>query len=170
MPKPSKAEAEIREALQRYEAVCAALFELNHPRSTDLAAGLMKSLAQVREILGAKPRPAPLGVIRTGFLQGYRELPNLLRAVLADVSPAAQAGVWLAFDSPGVSGGSDFMTAQADKAQEVLRRGTVRNDDEWYLLRWRLDQIEGHTAHHEEITSLSQLMDSYEVTRGPKRR
>jgi hypothetical protein len=38
----------------------------------------------------------------------------------------------------------------------------VRNEREYYLVRFRLDEIEGHDEHRNEIASLVTLLDRFE--------
>jgi len=160
--KRSKSEKDVLDLLQRYEAVCAILGRLSTPKVDEFLAVTAQSLTQVRDVLRMSPRPTSMGQIRTGLLQGLRELPIVLQSFLADISPSDRDRVFASIGD-SVSGLPGFLKEQADKVRKVTGAGAVRNDDEWYLLRWRLDQIEGDDAHRQEIEALWKLLDAYEA-------
>jgi hypothetical protein len=158
--KRSKSEREILELLQRFDAVLAIVRTLNSPNADRFVELTGQSLAQVRAILRASPQPVPLSKVLAGLRQSLRELPLVLQSLLADAPPSDREKIATAintFASPA------FLQEQAEKAREVMRRGVIRSEQEWYLLRWRLDQIEGRGAHQEEITLLWKLLDAYAV-------
>ena len=65
-------------------------------------------------------------------------------------------------DAAVASGEPDWNDQQQAELRRVLKNGKIRNEDEFYLLRWRLDQIEGSPAAREEEAALVILLDLYE--------
>jgi len=163
MGEQSRSEAAIYDMLRKYEGLCAAVREINTARGDEFVSTLTRSLTQVRECLEKKPRPVPLNKIASGLRQGLRETPLILRDLLVNVSPSAQAKVWAALHDAGTSNLSGLLTQENKKLRGVLRRGTIRSEDEWYLLRWRLDQIEGHPEYQSEIVKLNKMLGAYEA-------
>lgn len=152
-------ENEILDLLLRYEAVLAIASKFDTPKVDELVAITSQSLSELRDML-RKPRPVPLSKIRTGLRQRFRELPFLLRRLSKEVPRAKRDELLSAIDA--VSDLPAFLREQEDKVRNVLDAGAIRSDDEWYLLRWRLDQIEADHKHQQEVMSLRNLLDAYE--------
>jgi hypothetical protein len=158
--KRPKSEMEILELLQRYDAILAIVRKWNGHKAVTFVETISQSLKQTRAWLRASPRPVPLAKLSAGLRQGLRELPRSLQSMMVDACPSDREKILTAING---SGSPAFLKEQADKAREVMLRRAIRNEDEWYLLRWRLDQIEGQAAHQEEITLLWKLLDAYQV-------
>lgn len=169
MAKSSQVEAEILDLLGRYEAICRTVRAADSPRAIPLIDSISASLVQMRALLQTRPRPVPLSQIRSGLRQGLRELPELLHPLLADIPTAAQAEIRAVLEDREAATAPSRSERDAAAARDVLRRGHIRDEDEWYLLRWYLDQIEGSAAHAAEVSALHRLLDSYEAPTRPPR-
>jgi|SRR6516225_7438685 hypothetical protein len=159
MAKRSKSEMEILDLLQRFDAVLAIVRKVNSPDADKYLEITGQSLRQIRAQLRMSPRPVPLAKVLTGLRQGLRELPLVFGSVLADASPSDRERIAKAING---SASPAFLQEQ-DKARDVMRRGVIRAEEEWYVLRWRLDQIEAEDAHQQESTLLRNLLDAYAI-------
>lgn len=160
----TKLAVEAHELLQRYEAVLAVVRRVQSPKAISFVETVTESLRQIRELLQASPSRVPLSKILTGLRQGLRETPRMMQSVLAEAPPSLRAEVIEVVNGQKTPA---FLEDQAEKARKVLARGSIRNEDEWYLLRWRLDQIEGSSTHRQECELLAKLLDTYESRGSP---
>lgn len=55
-----------------------------------------------------------------------------------------------------------FFDKERQKREEIVSRGKIKAEREWYLLRNRVDEIEGDVAHELELLTLYKLLDDYE--------
>ena len=49
----------------------------------------------------------------------------------------------------------------------IVKRGRLRNENEYYLVRYRLDEIDGHVEFQDEAAILLRLLDSFETADSP---
>jgi len=137
----SKSEKEIVDLLQRFDAILAIVSRVNTPNADKFVELTGQTLKQCRDLLRVSRRPVPLSKVLEGLRQGLRELPLVLQSTFADTSPSDREKLWREIDE--VASTDAFLQEQSNKVSKVVQRGVIRNEDEWYLLRWRLDQIEG---------------------------
>jgi hypothetical protein len=163
MPRVGKSETAVRELLKQYRAICAAIRKLDIPQGNQFLQIFEASLAQYDKMLAATPRRSPPSKIAVGLRQGLREMPLVLEGILAGVAPADRAAIQAALESSLPDRSEKFPEKEQERAREVMKRCAIRNDDEWYLLRWHLDAIEGRPAHQDDIKALNRLLDAYEV-------
>ena len=57
----------------------------------------------------------------------------------------------------------DFAANESQKLERILKRGRLRNENEYYLIRHRLDEVEADASKPEDIARLLTLLDSFEA-------
>ncbi|PFH11777.1 hypothetical protein BCF11_4235 [Collimonas sp. PA-H2] len=55
-----------------------------------------------------------------------------------------------------------FFEKERQKREMIVRRGKIKGESEWHLLRNRVDEIEGDAAHEVELLALYKMLDDYE--------
>jgi hypothetical protein len=96
--------------------------------------------------------------------QGLREIPMLLSGVPAPIGER----LIKAFRQILQEEAPDFLSGDSDKLMRIVKRGRLRNEREYHLVRHRLDEIEGHNEHHGETAILLGLLDSFEAIGSPR--
>ncbi len=94
-------------------------------------------------------------------LRGMRMALRDLRAWVSHLPAMVRQGVDRAVASATGVGLSDGASQDAAKARAIIQRGRIRNASEFYLIRARLDQIEGTGATEE--AQLRSLIAAFEV-------
>jgi hypothetical protein len=77
----SKLLHEVRALTDRQDGVVPILLAVHHPQLDRLARSIASSVLQTREILGSEFDKKLLAKIRAGYVQGWRDLPDLLRSI-----------------------------------------------------------------------------------------
>lgn len=93
-----------------------------------------------------------------GLEQGLREIPSLLselpeverRLALKTLSRVVESMV------PG------FFEKNRETLGKIVARGKIKNEDEWYLIRHCVDEIEGDSSQLLRLAELYKLIDNYE--------
>ena len=62
----------------------------------------------------------------------------------------------------------DFLSGDSARLMRIVKRGRLRNEREYYLVRHRLDEIEGREAHRDETIVLMRLLDGFEAVSSPR--
>lgn len=62
----------------------------------------------------------------------------------------------------------DFISGDRDKLALIIKRGRLGNEDEYYLVRHRLDEIEAYPEHRDEAAILLGLLDGFEAIASPR--
>ncbi len=96
--------------------------------------------------------------IAGGMEQGMRDLKTMLPAQ----DPSIRSEVMAIFRDAVQSEYPDLFEKDKQRLEKVLARGRIRSENEWYLLQFRLDEIEGYPEFEEETTKIWGIMDSYE--------
>ena len=98
--------------------------------------------------------------IGTGMKQGLRALPLMLSECPADVREPLLEGLGkiIREEAP------EFFQEDEISLAKVLKRGRIRGENEFYLIRHRVDEIEGREEHRNELAGLHKLLDQFEGT------
>lgn len=105
-----------------------------------------------------KPR-ATRSAIAAGMEQGLRDLPN----ILATLPEQERRNALNTYRRIMQSSLPNFFESELKKREQIITRGKIKNDREWYLLRDRVDEIEGNASQTSELVVLYKLLDSYEA-------
>jgi len=120
-----------------------------------VAAGVPAFVAEVRS---RNPKPTS-SQIATGLEKGLREMPDLIGGVdiqwRGAVSKALHDAVMLEYP--------EFLRLEAARLEKVMARGKIRTEAEFYLVRHRIDVLEGEPELAEELKSLYALVEAYEA-------
>ncbi|MCX7360861.1 MAG: hypothetical protein NTV97_03105 [Alphaproteobacteria bacterium] len=103
----------------------------------------------------------PRSSIATGLKQGLRETPRILHGFPDPI----REHLLKAFQRILLEEAPDFFPDEGNKLVGIVKRGRIRNEDEYYLVRHRADEIEGRVAHEDEVAVLLRLLDGYEGVR-----
>ena len=102
------------------------------------------------------PRPSE---IASGLEQGLREMPDIIAAVGAQCRPA----VAKAFNSAISTEYPEFQSRDEKRLDKVLTRGKIRTESEFYLVRYRVDALEGDPQFEALLRKLYGLLGAYEL-------
>jgi hypothetical protein len=104
------------------------------------------------------PSVAPRSARAAGMEQGLRETPMLLESMESEARKcAAQA---LAAATSDLY--PEFLIKDAERLSKIKARGAIRSESEFYLVRHRVDLLEGDASQGEELRLLYALMDRFE--------
>lgn len=126
---------------------------------TELADTWDEALKQMHAMLGEKSPPYTRSVMVGGLEQGLRDTPAFFSS-LPEVQRHAALTIYRRVIEAHVP---DFFKRDQDVLLKVLARGRVKNENEWYLLRHRVDEIEGEPSHALELERLYTLLGDYET-------
>ena len=98
--------------------------------------------------------------IGAGMKQGLRGLPLMLSDCPAEVrEPLLEALVTIIREEA-----PEFFQEDSRRLSRVLKKGQIRGESEFYLVRHRVDEIEGQEEHRDELAALYKLLDQFEGT------
>ena len=99
--------------------------------------------------------PWPKGLM-TGLRQGARE-------TFPEMTSTFRAHPEVVKEIRRVGGGSlARLLNYPAQAAKMIKRGRIRNEDEYYAVRARIDEIEGRSEHEAELHALYALLDRFE--------
>jgi len=105
---------------------------------------------------------APRSALASGMEQGLRETPMLLQSM----PPETRKRATQALAAATCAYCPDFLAKDAERLAKIKARGSIRSENEFYLVRHRVDQLEGDPGQDEELRLLHELADRFEG-RGP---
>jgi hypothetical protein len=96
-----------------------------------------------------------------GMEQGLRETPMLMKSLppKSRLIAAKALSVSLRSHFP------DFLVKEAERLNKVRTRGSIKNDSEYYLVRYQVDVLEGSIGSEGEVNILQKLIGCYEGKR-----
>lgn len=125
----------------------------------ELADTWNNALEKMHSILGEKNPPVTRSAMIGGMEQGLRETP-----VFFSTLPEAQRRVALqVFYRVVETHVPGLFKRDQDALKKIYVRGRIKNEIEWYLLRHRVDEIEGESSHASELERLYTLLGEYET-------
>ena len=105
----------------------------------------------------------PSGTTRSAFAsgmeQGLRETPILLRSM----QPEARKCAVQALAAATSVHYPDFLHKDAERLAKIKARGSIRSENEVYLVRHHVDLLEGEPGQEEELRLLYELVDRFEA-------
>ena len=105
-----------------------------------------------------EPAGAPRSAFAAGMEQGLRETPMLLQSM----HPEARKCAVQALAAATSAHYPDFLIKDAERLAKIRARGSIRGESEFYLVRHRVDLLEGEPGHDEELRLLHVLVDRFE--------
>jgi hypothetical protein len=132
----------------------------------DLGHAIVDALATVDQLgeLGPQLKRALAGALDTQNLRGLRQSVRDLGDMLAALPPAQRQEATLTIER---STGSVFQRLQQEDgraAAAIVRRGRIRNQREYHLLRSHLEHLEADPARAAEAAPILHLLENYRVS------
>jgi hypothetical protein len=138
-----------------YEEYTQAIAGLNDPMAAMLCASWETTKRTYERALASGSRKSQLAA---GMEQGLRELPMALRAEgggrHADILAQLHGAITTHFP--------EFFKEDAALLAAVVDRAKIRNGKEYYLVRHRIDELEGDAGAAAERDLLYRLVDRFE--------
>jgi hypothetical protein len=159
---PQRKSADMRKTkFDTYFEICqrvvAALSDTESKQLSEFIGSFSESVDQISAWVAEKTFPTPKSEIAKGLEQGINELPLLLEDLEPHHRSKALAAYWGAVNSVV----PDYSAKFYAKIQSILKLGSIKTESEFYLLRNRLDQIEGSSS--EEESAINELLGQYEA-------
>lgn len=159
MTQPPKKQTKFTQLVGAYGHLGFELRTLGIVSLAELADTWDEALKQMHAMLSEKNPPYTRSVMVGGLEQGLREAPVFFSSL-----PEAQRHAALKMYRRAIEARvPDFFKRDQDVLRKVLARGRVKNENEWYLLRHRVDEIEGELSHASELEKLYTLLGDYET-------
>lgn len=142
-----------------YDRFCEELANCPDPIAEALAQSWQQTKAQHNEWLdkpGSKITPSRLA---SGMKQGLRDMQTMLRLCPEEIRKPLLSRFHRIIDEEV----PEFFSSERQKLAQILERGFLQNENEWNLVRHRVDDLEADTTHGSELTDLYELLDRYET-------
>lgn len=133
-----------------YDRFNVELLRHDHPLARSMAENWTSAKTQYLGWLADPESDATRSKLASGMMQALREMPRFLREMPREVS----ASLLPALRRITSDELPNFFDYEFHKLARIVVRGRIRNADEYYLARHRLDEIEGSPEHREEEKAL----------------
>jgi hypothetical protein len=141
-------------------AICqklvAALSGVGSTQLAPIIQGFSKSIDQMNSWVIDNNFPVSKSEIAKGLEQGINDLLLLI----ADIEPELRSNAFSVFYEAVNSVSPDYFKKLNAKIQRIFKRGEIKTESEFYLMRNRLDQIEGNGTQEEK--TIIDLLGDYE--------
>ena len=107
-------------------------------------------------------RPPPAGVPSREVVAGMRQRLDDLLTMVSHLSGAQIRAVAMELRARHGIELDSLQQKRLRRISTIRERGRVTSETQWYLIRSRIDEIEGLDAHLEECDALQRLADAYE--------
>jgi len=121
----------------------------------EMASGVRAFVATARE---ASPRPSS-SAIASGLEQGLRETPLLIAEVAAKWRPQ----VSVALNESLLAEYPEFIERDRERLHKIVTRGSIRTEAEFYLVRHKVDLLEGVAGEGQSLHRFYSFVDAYEA-------
>lgn len=105
-----------------------------------------------------EPSGVNRSVLTSGLEQGLREMPMIFQSMSPEVRKLSVHALAAAVSAHY----PDFLHKDAERLAKIKVRGSIRGEREFYLVRQRVDLLEGEPSQLEELQHLYQLLDRFE--------
>jgi hypothetical protein len=139
------------------------LLKCNVPQATALAQSWIDARAQFVGWLNDPRKKISRSALAEGMEQGLREIPVTLNG-FPDRVRRQLTEVFLGIlreEAP------TLLARDNKRLAQIVKRGRLRDEGEYYLVRHRIDEIEGHPAYRDEAAVLLRLLDNFEASGRP---
>ena len=155
MSVPRKTKFERLEAI--YKSLAAEFTSANEPDLTVLGETYADFLAKIPSLLRGGEESPSRSQLASGMEQGLRDLGLIIRDYPEGPRRSGLAIMRAVIDSHY----PDFLEQDRIRLARVLECGELRSEAEWYLVRSRVDELEGSAAAEDELSTLYRLLDEY---------
>lgn len=138
-----------------YEDFTTAIADINDPCILTLCSSWKAAKNAYRQAEQAGVRKSQLA---SGMEQGLREMPMLLN----ELADGKRAQVSKIFHSSVITNLPEFFKQDASRLAATIERSKITNEREYYLVRNRIDALEGEADALDELTLLYKLVDQFE--------
>lgn len=139
-----------------------AVFDQFHQATALLDDPLAKQLAgnwsRLRDRY-VRPEGAPRSAFAAGMEQGLRETPMLL----VSMQPEARRQAAQALASAITANYPEFLLKDAARLEKVKKRGYIRGENDYYLVRHHIDILEADPSRESELRQCYELVDRFEA-------
>jgi hypothetical protein len=139
---------------EAYEQFTLAIADLDDPMAATLCASWDTTKRTYEQALASGTRQSQLAA---GMEQGLRELPMALRAE----GGGKHAGMLEILHRSIAANVPEFFRQDESLLAAVVARGKIRNAREYYLVRHRIDELEGDAGALQECALLVDLVDRF---------
>ena len=143
-----------------YKELAEELGKLNSPELEPLLNSWSISLGQVNEIINNPDNAIKPSQIASGFEQGLRDAHLMLSDLNAQYRSSA---IEIFYKVVGSHLPSFFQKSKA-QLDRIVAKGQIKNENEWYLVRHRVDEIEGQSSSDAELELLNELLGKFEAS------
>ena len=143
-----------------YKELAEELGKLNSPDLEPLLNSWSVSLGQVNEIINNPDNAIKPSQIASGFEQGLRDTHLMLGDLNAQYRSSA---IDIFYKVVGLHLPSFFQKSKA-QLDRIVAKGNIKNENEWYLVRHRVDEIEGQSNNEAELEVLNELLGKFEAS------
>lgn len=143
-----------------YKELAEELGKLNSPELEPLLNGWSVSLDQVNEIISNADNPIKPSQLASGFEQGLRDIHVMLGDLNAQHRSSA---IKVFYKIVGLHLPSFFQKSKA-QLHRIVAKGRIKNENEWYLVRHRVDEIECQPNNEAELAVLNELLGKFEAS------
>ena len=138
-----------------FDEFSAAIAGINDPSVQQFCAAWISSKKVYAEAIESGVRKS---TITAGMEQGLREMP----VIFMQLNDVQRTEVMNALRAAVVDNFPEFYEKDALLLASIIRRAKIRNEREYYLVRYRIDELEGRPEGVGELGSLYQLVEKFE--------
>jgi len=140
---------------ERFAAAIASVDDAQARTLYKMASGVRTFVAKARE---ASPKPSP-SAVAAGLEQALRETPSLISGIATEWRPQ----VANALSSALTAEYPEFLERDQERLVNVVSRGRIKSEAEFYLVRHQVDILEGVVDKKESLLNLYSLLGAYEA-------
>jgi hypothetical protein len=140
-----------------YKELAEELGKLNSPELEPLLNGWSVSLDQVNKIISHPDNAIKPSQLASGFEQGLRDMHLILGDLNAQYRSSA---IKVFYKIVGLHLPSFFQNSKAQLSR-IVAKGRIKNENEWYLVRHRVDEIECQPNNEAELAVLNELLGKF---------
>jgi hypothetical protein len=144
----------LEKLLAVYARFADAIREIPDAKTQDLH----RAFSEVPQFVARARQQATNSQIAAGLEQGLRELQDLSGSIDAQWRWAVSRALHdaLTREYP------EFLVVDAERLQKIQQRGCIRTEAEFYLVRHRIDVLEGEPELADQLARLYALVGAYE--------
>ena len=159
MISPSSPTTRFEKLAEAYAQLGAEFRNLGNATLVEIADTWAKALSQMHSMLSENNPPVKRSALVAGLEQGLRETPLVLLSTLPEAQRRMALKTFRRIVESNVPG---FFEKDRETLNKIVSRRKIKNEGEWYLIRHRVDEIEGDASHASELAQLYKLMEAYE--------
>ena len=144
--------------INTYEDLSNKFREIDEPTLNLFSKGWSISLTQIDKVLSDSDNKVTLSQLSAGFEQGLRETALMLAELPTEVRTLAirEFNQVVALHIP------NFFEKTKKQLEKVVSKGVIKTEQQWYLVRTRMDEIEGKNGCDAEFEYLDKLLMDFE--------